>query len=97
MKNKLSQKKYNRNTITVTTDAIYSMDAFNKFKYDKKETELIHDTLQVLLNSPNPLSSEYGFDALDFEFIAQFRARQQSLIDECSFFLKKCKEEVEEE
>lgn len=94
MENNLSKKKYNRNSITIKTDAVYSMDAFNKFKYNQKETELIHDTLQVLLNSPNPLRKEYCFDDLDFEFIAQFRAKQQSLIDECSFFLEKCKEEV---
>ena len=93
MENKLSKKKFNRNSITITTDAVYSVDAFNKFKYNEKETELIHDTLQVLLNSPNPLRSEYGFNDLDFEFIAQYRAKQQSLIDELSFYLKKLKKE----
>ena len=63
MENNLSKKKYNRNSITVTADSVYSMDAFNKFKYNQKETELTHDTLQVLLNSPNPLRKEYGFDS----------------------------------
>ena len=92
MENKFSKKKYNSNSITVKTDAVYSFDAFNKFKYNEKETELTHDTLQVLLNSPNPLRSEYGFDELDFEFIAQYRAKQKSLIEELSFYLRKLKE-----
>ncbi len=91
MENKFSKKKYNRNSITVTADSVYTSDANDKFVYNEKATELIHDTLQVLINSPNPLRSEYGFNESDFEFIAQFRAKQQSLIDDCSYFLQKCK------
>ena len=91
MENKFSKKKYNRNSITVTTDSVYTSDAFNNLKYNEKATELTHDTLQVLLNSANPLRSEYGFNDSDFEFISQLRAKQQSLIDECAYFLQKCK------
>ena len=91
MDDNLSKKKFNRKSITIKTDSVYTLDAFNNFKYNEKETELTHDTLQVLLNSPNPLKNEYGFDELDFEYIAHCRAKQQSLIDELSFYLKKLK------
>ena len=92
MTNKFSKKNYNRNSITVKTNSIYTTDAFNNFKYNEKATELTHDTLQVLLNSPNPLRTEYNFNDNDFELIAQFVAKQKQLINECAYFLQKCKE-----
>ncbi|MAO25189.1 MAG: hypothetical protein CMJ25_30980 [Phycisphaerae bacterium] len=91
MDNNLSKKKFNRNSITIKIDSVYSLDAFSNFKYNEKETELTHDTLEVLLNSPNPLKKEYGFDELDFEYIAHCREKQKALIDELSFYLKKLK------
>ena len=47
----------------------------------------------MLLNSSNTLSDEYGFNIYDFKLINQWRARQNQLINEMSYFLEKCKEE----
>lgn len=96
VKDNTSKKKFNRNSITVNVDSKYSVNASNKFVYDAKQTELIHDTLQVLLNSPNPLRKEYGFNDFDFEFIAQYVKKQNALLSELSYFLQKCKEHEQE-
>tara|TARA_R100001015_G_C4526183_1_gene93829 strand:- start:4 stop:321 length:318 start_codon:yes stop_codon:yes gene_type:complete len=96
MENKFSKKKYNRNSITVTTDSVYTSDAFDKLIYNEKATELIHDSLQILLHSPNPLREEYILDENDFEYIANLRAQQRSLLDNMSMFLKTRKEIIEE-
>ena len=96
VKDNTSKKKFNRNSITVNVNSAYSVNAFNKYKYDAKQTELIHDALQVLLVSPNPLRKEYGFNDLDFEFIAQYVKKQNALIIELSYFLQKCKEHEQE-
>jgi uncharacterized protein YozE (UPF0346 family) len=92
MKDSTSKKKFNRNSITINVNSNYTLNAFNEFKYDAKKTELTHDALQVLLNSANPLRTEYGFNDNDFELIAQFVAKQNQLINEMSYFLENCKE-----
>ena len=96
MKDNTSKKKFNRNSITVNVDSKYSVNAFNKFVYDAKQTELIHDALQVLLNSPNPLSSEYGFTDRDFKGLSELRKKQTGLIRETKEFLSMCKTIKEE-
>jgi len=96
MQDNTSKKKFNRNSITIKVDSSYSVNGFNEYKYDAKKTELIHDTLQVLLNSPNPLRKEYCFNDFDFEFIAQYVKKQNALISELSYFLQKCKEHEQE-
>ena len=96
MKDNTSKKKFNRNSITVNVDSKYSVNAFNKFVYDAKQTELIHDALQVLLNSPNPLSSEYGFTDRDFIGLSELRKKQTGLIRETKEFLSMCKTIKEE-
>ena len=60
-----------------------------------KKTELNNDAIQVLLNSSNTLSDEYGFNIYDFKLINQWRARQNQLINEVCCFLEKCKEHNE--
>ena len=97
MNDNTSKKKFNSKSIQINVNSAYSVNAFNEYKYDAKETELIHDALQVLLNSSNPLRSEYGFDDLDFKFIEQYVKKQNALISELSYFLQKCKEEELEE
>ena len=96
VKDNTSKKKFNRNSITVNVDSKYSVNAFNKFVYDAKQTELIHDALQVLLNSPNPLSSEYGFTDRDFKGLSELRKKQTGLIRETKEFLSMCKTIKEE-
>ena len=97
MKNNTSKKKFNRNSITINVNSAYTLNAFDKFEYDSKKTELIHDTLQVLLSSANPLTSEYNFNDLDFNFIKQYVNKQNALITELSDYLEKCKEEEVEQ
>jgi len=96
MKDNTSKKKFNRNSITINVDSKYSVNAFNKFVYDAKQTELIHDALQVLLNSPNPLSSEYGFTDRDFKGLSELIKKQTGLIRETKEFLSMCKTIKEE-
>jgi hypothetical protein len=96
VKDNTSKKKFNRNSITVNVDSKYSVNAFNKFVYDAKQTELIHDALQVLLNSPNPLRKEYGFTDRDLKGLSELRKKQIGLIRETKEFLSMCKTIKEE-
>ena len=96
MQDNTSKKKFNRNSITIKVDCSYSVNGFNEYKYDAKKTELLHDALQVLLNSPNPLSSEYGFTDIDFKGLSELRKKQTRLIRETKEFLSMCKTIKEE-
>ena len=58
---KTMKKKFNTQSITITVNAVQSLDKFDRGT-DRRDTELKHDALQLLLNSPNPLRCDYNFE-----------------------------------
>tara|TARA_R110000803_G_scaffold73400_1_gene137239 strand:+ start:623 stop:988 length:366 start_codon:yes stop_codon:yes gene_type:complete len=55
------KKKFNTKSITITVNAVQSFDKLDRGT-DRRDTELKHDALQLLLNSPNPLRCDYNFE-----------------------------------
>jgi len=83
-------KKFNRKTITVTTDSMYKFDPITGSpNYNPTETELLHDALNVLLNSVNPYKNEYP--NMDYNAIFSIKHQQEILITQMMHLLKNSK------
>ena len=75
-------KRFNTNSITLNVDSVKSIDKLDRGG-DKAATELKHDALYLLLNSPNPLRSEYGFDAENsWQHIEELETKMTALLNE---------------
>ena len=90
----MSKKKFNTKSITITVDAVQSLNKFERGD-DKRDTELKHDALQLLLNSPNPLRKDYNFDGDDkeaiYDEIELLRNKMRELIFEAEYLLRSTK------
>ena len=93
----MSKKKFNTKSITITVDAVQSLNKFERGD-DKRDTELKHDALQLLLNSPNPLRKDYDFDGDGgkikdniYSEIELLRNKMRELIFEAEYLLRSTK------
>ena len=90
----MSKKKFNTKSITITVDAVQSLNKFERGD-DKRDTEFKHDALQLLLNSPNPLRKDYNFDGDNEEAIYKeielLRNKMRELMHEATYLLQSTK------
>jgi len=90
----MSKKNFNTKSITITVDAVQSIDK-NDRGTDKRDTELKHDALQLLLNSPNPLRKDYNFDGEDreaiYDEIKLLKEKMRELMFEAEYLLRSTK------
>ena len=84
------KKIFNRQSITIKVNAVQSLDKWERGT-DKADTELRHDSLQILLNSPNPLRSDYDFKDENYNEIKELQVKMHSLICHAEFLLKNTK------
>tara|TARA_R110000824_G_scaffold160488_1_gene335314 strand:- start:678 stop:1025 length:348 start_codon:yes stop_codon:yes gene_type:complete len=87
---KTMKKKFNTQSITITVNAVQSLDKFDRGT-DRRDTEFKHDALQLLLNSPNPLRKDYNFDGHNeeaiYDEIALLKKKMQELMREATYLL----------
>ena len=84
------KKIFNRQSITIKVNAVQSLDKWERGT-DKANTELKHDSLQILLNSPNPLRIDYDFNDSNYNEIKELQNKMRSLLCDAEFLLKNTK------
>tara|TARA_R110000787_G_scaffold237426_6_gene343848 strand:- start:777 stop:1124 length:348 start_codon:yes stop_codon:yes gene_type:complete len=90
-------KKFNTQSITITVNAVQSFDKLDRGT-DRRDTELKHDALQLLLNSPNPLRCDYNFEgdngAIEediYSEITLLKKKMEELMFEAEYLLRSTK------
>jgi len=88
------KKNFNTKSITITVDAVQTIDKWERGD-DKRDTELKHDALQLLLNSANALRCDYNFDGDDseniYDEIKLLKKKMSELMFEAEYLLRSTK------